>query len=341
MSYNYQTQYNSPNYTPAASVPSAYGIGARKIDGITIHWWGDPNANPSFNGIVNYLCRKDGNTSAHYVATGTGRQVACIVAPKDVAWHGGSGWANVHTIGIEMDPRGRPEDFDVAAELIADIRSAYGDVPLYWHSYFKATACPGVYRDRIDYLDKLSYTKFSATQWGKGGDKIAAPVPPVVVAPAPTPAPTPAPVTLVKQTNFDVPKVFKVKSATQLFNIPEGSRYGSTSYAVDHLVTDVVELQEYSNGRKFYRTKYARDTAKKNYGFDFDTVVEVVPEVPAPEVVIPSPTTQDPTTGQPLPDTGKDIVDKNDYQEFIDALNKNNSLIQWIIDVIKKIFNIK
>ena len=194
MSYNYRTEFNSPNYTPAAQAPSQYGM-ARVIEGITINWWGDPNLNPSFQGIVNYLCRAGGNSSAHFVASGTNRQVACIISPGDVAWHSGSAWGNARTIGIELDPRARDEDYDVAAELVADIRSAYGDVPIYWHNYFSATQCPGVWSP--ERLDALSYTKFShATEWGRGGNKaVNQPAP----TPTPTPsAPTPAPVVLFK-----------------------------------------------------------------------------------------------------------------------------------------------
>lgn len=185
MSYNYETNKDSPNYTPAAQAAGAYGM-AREIEGITIHHWGDPAQNPQFDNVVNYLCRPNGNTSAHFVASGTGRRVSCIVAPGDIAWHGGTAWANARTIGIELDPRARDEDYDVAAELIADIRSAFNDVPIYWHSYFTSTACPG--RWNPERLDKLSYTKYShATDWGKGGDiNPKAPVPP------PTPVPAPA-----------------------------------------------------------------------------------------------------------------------------------------------------
>lgn len=182
--YTYITNRDSPNFTPSTRSTSVFGM-ARVIEGITIHHWGDPRQNPQFNGIVDYLCRYGGNTSAHFVATGTNRQVACIISPSDVAWHSGSAWGNARTIGIELDPRARDIDYDVAAELIADIRSAYGDVPIYWHSYFTATACPGAWN--AERLDQLSYTKYShATDWGKGGDK-------VVTAPTPTPTPTPDP----------------------------------------------------------------------------------------------------------------------------------------------------
>lgn len=182
MSYNLDRSKTSPNSTPGAQSRSVFGYD-RVIEGITIHHWGDPNQNPQFSNIVNYLCRQGGNTSAHFVATGTGRQVAWIVNANDVAWHSGSAWGNARTIGIELDPRARDEDYDVAAELVADIRSAFGDVPIYWHSYFTATACPGAWN--ADRLDKLSYTKYShATEWGQGGNKTApTPVPPPVVEP--------------------------------------------------------------------------------------------------------------------------------------------------------------
>lgn len=195
MAYNLDTSHDSPNYTPGAQSRAVFGYD-RAIQGITIHHWGNPANNPQFANIRDYLCRSGGNTSAHYVATGTGRQVACIVAPQDVAWHSGSARGNAITIGIELDPRCRDEDYDVAAELVADIRSAYGDVPIYSHNMWTATACPGNYD--IDRIDRLSYTKFSApVEWGKGGDihpKAPTPAPiPVVPTPAPTPVPPTSP----------------------------------------------------------------------------------------------------------------------------------------------------
>jgi len=332
MAYNYITNRDSPNYTPNASVGAVFGY-PRQIEGITIHWWGDPAQNPSFEGIVNYLCRAGGNSSAHFVATGTNRQVACIVSPADAAWHAGSSWGNARTIGIEVDPRGRAEDFDVVAELIADLRSAYGDVPLYWHSYFTPTQCPGVYRDAIERLDALSYTKYShATEWGKGGNKTS-PAP----APAPTPTPVPTPVTPpaiveTKKTTYEIPKTFKITAATTLANIPDGSAYNKTVYKIGDEIKDVVELFEYSNGAKFYRTKYARDSAKKMYGFPAGSLVEIVPPKPAPEVVIPSPTTQTPD-GNPLPDTGKPITEKDGYTE--EDRTRDNAMLVIVQEILK------
>lgn len=187
MAYNFDESHDSPNYTPKASSRAVFGRD-RVVSGITIHWWGDPKTNPSFTGVRDYLCRQNGNTSAHFVASGTGRQVACIVSPEDVAWHSGSATGNATTIGIECDPRMRDEDYDVVAELIADLRSVYGDVLIYSHNMWSSTTCPGGYD--IDRLDKLSYTKYSPPgPFGKVVDKNPKqPTPPVVV-PTPTPVP--------------------------------------------------------------------------------------------------------------------------------------------------------
>lgn len=144
MAYQIITDKDSPNFTPNSEVRATYGQ-PRVIKGITIHWWGDPSQNPTFEGIVNYLCREGGNTSAHAVVTGTGRRVAWIVNAEDAAWHSGNPEGNATTLGFELDPRCRDQDYDVAAELIADTWKTYGVLPLYRHSYWSATTCPGNY----------------------------------------------------------------------------------------------------------------------------------------------------------------------------------------------------
>jgi hypothetical protein len=167
MAYKYLTQFDSPNYTPASQTRAVWGRD-RNITAIAIHWWGDPNQNPSFEGIVNYLCRANGSSSAHYVATGTDRRVACLVAPNDNAWATNS--ANPYTIAIECDPRCRDEDYDVVAELIADIRDTYGDLPLVPHRQFVATQCPGNYD--LARLDRIARTKVATAVQGEVHDKV-------------------------------------------------------------------------------------------------------------------------------------------------------------------------
>lgn len=154
MSYRYETQYTSPNYTESND--------GREY--IVIHWWGDPNQNPSYSGVISTLCNPARQASAHYVATGTNRSVACLVSPDDTAWHAGDWYANTHSIGIECDPRCRDEDYDVVAELIANIRSAYGDLPLRRHSDFSPTQCPGNYD--LGRLDAIARSKDGSGDWG-------------------------------------------------------------------------------------------------------------------------------------------------------------------------------
>jgi uncharacterized coiled-coil protein SlyX len=169
MSYNYQTQYNSPNFTK--------GHVSREF--IVIHWWDDPAKNPTYEGAISTLCNPARQASAHYVATGTGRRVACLVSPDDTAWHAGTSNPatnpNPKSIGIECDPRCRDEDYDVVAELIANIRSAYGDLPLRAHRDFVATRCPGNWD--LGRLDSLARTKDGSADWGVVTD-IKPPTPP-------------------------------------------------------------------------------------------------------------------------------------------------------------------
>lgn len=292
MSYNYETQFNSKNFTDAASALRIFGM-ARVIEGITLHWWGLPSNNPAYESIRGYLLDNSSNTSAHWVATGTGRRVACIVDPINIAHHAGSAWGNARTVGIELDPRNRPEDRDVVAELIADIRSAFGDVPLYWHSYFTNTQCPGVYKDIIDQIDQLSYTKYShATEWGKGGD--IKPKTPVIV-PAPAPAPLPP-----------VVEPAKPKSLWKLS--VDGKQKAAYS----------TEINAYRGYVEYGKTGVIKLDNK-------DVTAEIVARYTAP-----SPTTQE--GGVKLPDSGKPIVDKDDYEE---TKKKVNFIWEFLTNLFK------
>lgn len=144
MSYKLVTkQYISPNYSPGRT----YGA----PNHITLHWWGDPATKPTFDGVARYLCRKGGNSSAHYVAEAG--KVAMLVNPDNCAWHAGTE-SNPRGIGIECNPRCSAADRETVAELIANIRRRYGNLPLRLHKNFMATACPGVWAKHIAWLDK-------------------------------------------------------------------------------------------------------------------------------------------------------------------------------------------
>jgi N-acetylmuramoyl-L-alanine amidase len=202
MSYNYLTQFNSPNFTAAAQTASVWGVN-RDLRNIAIHHWGDPNTNPTFEGVIAHLDDPNSGVSAHYVATGTGRRVACLVSPEDNSWSTMSD--NPYCISIECDPRCRDEDYDVVAELVADIRSAYGNLPLVPHRQFVATDCPGNWD--LGRIDAIAAGKVSQADWGAVTDlhpPVAPPVlppvvppvtPPIVVPPVIPPVVTPPVVT--------------------------------------------------------------------------------------------------------------------------------------------------
>ncbi|MEK0306354.1 N-acetylmuramoyl-L-alanine amidase [Bifidobacterium favimelis] len=152
---------------------------------MTIHWWGDPGTRPTFEGVVNTFVTGARGTSAHYVAE-AGR-VACLVDPDDRAWACGDGigcrsGGNDCSISIECNPRQSDGDYETIAELVRDLRSTYGDLPLYPHKHWSNMACPGTYDlARIDRLAR-----------GLPAGKPAPAAPPAVPKPAPAPAPKPS-----------------------------------------------------------------------------------------------------------------------------------------------------
>ena len=142
---------------------------------IICHHWGADGQ--SHQGVVDYLCRANGNSSAHYVASG-GR-VTQLVHDYDRAWHAGPD-GNPRGIGIELRPEMAAADVERAATLIAAIREEWGPLPLRCHSDFMATACPGQWRANLGTLDRRAREILAAWQQG------ATPPTPTQVEPVPT-----------------------------------------------------------------------------------------------------------------------------------------------------------
>lgn len=183
--YQYITNFTSPNCTPQALVAAVFGT-PRIIKGFTYHWWGDPSLYPTFEGIVSWLCRDGGNTSAAYV--GEAGRVACIVAPYDASWHAGNALGNATTLGIECNPRASDGDYKTIAQFSSQLIDAFGDQLKYGHNNWTSTQCPGVYD--IHRIDRESYDWVSGADWGVVYSKSQpAPVTPTPVPPAPTPVP--------------------------------------------------------------------------------------------------------------------------------------------------------
>ncbi|PHP52602.1 N-acetylmuramoyl-L-alanine amidase [Actinomyces ruminis] len=133
----------SPNYSA--------GRPAGAPNTITIHWWG--SYGQTHDGVVNYLCRKNGDTSAHYVASSQG--VTQIISDRDRAWHAGA-LGNPRSIGIECRPEMTDQDFAVVAKLVAAIREEHGDLPLKGHKDWMATQCPGTWYANLARLDQMA-----------------------------------------------------------------------------------------------------------------------------------------------------------------------------------------
>ena len=140
---------------------------------IVIHHWGADGQ--SHQNVVNYLCRADGDSSAHYVAS-SGR-VTQLVHDYDRAWHAGPS-GNPRGIGIECRPEMSAADFETVAQLVAAIRKEWGNLPLKGHQNYMPTACPGRWYPKLGELSVRA-------------DAILAGKP--VSNPAPAVKPTPAP----------------------------------------------------------------------------------------------------------------------------------------------------
>lgn len=305
MSYNWLTQYNSPNYTPANRVQATWGR-PRTVEAIAIHWWGDPNQNPSFEGVVNYLCRANGSSSAHLVASGTGRKVACIVDFADASWATNS--ANPYTISIECDPRCRDEDYDVIAELIAQLRQVYGNLPLVPHKQFVATACPGNYD--LGRLDREARNKIAKPEWDWGHveNKV-------------TTVPVPAAIKL--------PKVLKFKALldqTNVWDLNTNPNYKAVTNLKKDSIFEAFAKIDFNNAT-YYVTQYSYEKGLKN-GINSQDLVEVI-EPPKP--VEPETPVQEPES------PSKDGFNENDRN----TLNNIWNVIQSIWKALNTIFNIK
>lgn len=142
----------SSNYYTPTEVLTQYKQ-PRKVLGVTIHWWNDPGRAGTHDGTADYLARKGGNTSAHYVVS-PGR-VTRLVDDKNAAWHAGNAVGNATTIGVECNPHDVDGTLVTVAALIRDLEKKHGDLKVYRHRDWTATTCPGAYSSRIDELVKL------------------------------------------------------------------------------------------------------------------------------------------------------------------------------------------
>lgn len=144
MAYEWITKYSSPNF--GRDYTGQTGTNDPKY--IVIHHWGEDSY--TWDGTIATLCngnRGDNRVSAHLVVE-AGR-VACLVDYANSAWHSGDSWYNSHSIGIECRPLCTAGDIATLEEVIADLYSTYGVLPLLGHKDIRPTACPGRYYARL------------------------------------------------------------------------------------------------------------------------------------------------------------------------------------------------
>jgi N-acetyl-anhydromuramyl-L-alanine amidase AmpD len=101
---------------------------AKTIDAIVIH-----DTEGRFVGSVRFLQRARARGSAHFVVSRRG-QIVQLVPVKDVAWHAGNAWWNLHAIGIEHEGWAGRGGYTVAeyrasAQLVAYLAHRWG-IPL-------------------------------------------------------------------------------------------------------------------------------------------------------------------------------------------------------------------
>lgn len=135
------------------------GRGGKSVNKIIIHH----AATTDFDGIARTF-NGDRQASAHY-GVGRNNNVDQYVSEANTAWHCGNYPANQTSIGIEnVNSSGAPnwdidpKTFDTLVELVRDIASRRGLLPLkvgvnlFGHRDFMATACPGQLYGRLQEL---------------------------------------------------------------------------------------------------------------------------------------------------------------------------------------------
>lgn len=141
MAYDFRDNRRTNYYAP--------GRQDSAIDVIVLHHWGIEGQN--WDNLTHWiLTHQPRRMSVHYIAMDG--KVERQVAEEDTAFHGGNVPINIRSIGIEARPEATDGDYDTVAELIADIWSRHGKLPIIGHNRvpsvrdnqaYVATGCPG------------------------------------------------------------------------------------------------------------------------------------------------------------------------------------------------------
>lgn len=141
MNLTIDKKYRSLNFTQGRP------LGAPNV--IVIHHWGIDGQN--FDAVCAYLCRPNGNSSAHYVVE-AGR-VCELISPDHRAWHAGAK-GNPRGIGIECRPECSEADREQVAQLVAYLYRRYGTMPITQHKDYMSTDCAGRWGAYLSWLKR-------------------------------------------------------------------------------------------------------------------------------------------------------------------------------------------
>lgn len=151
MSYQLITKYQSAN----AGYDPYYHHGGNVPKLIVIHHWGQDGQ--SFDGVCSWLCRHNGDSSAHFVVEAG--KVAQLMPVTDAAWHVGIKSINMQSIGIECRPEMSDGDLQTVVELVTDLFNKYGEMPVRGHKDFVPTQCPGRYYKKLSYIHDMAKSR--------------------------------------------------------------------------------------------------------------------------------------------------------------------------------------
>ncbi|MGW8760911.1 N-acetylmuramoyl-L-alanine amidase [Streptomyces sp. NPDC055815] len=121
-------------FVPAAS--SNYQVSARNSNGMDVDFIVIHDLEGSYDGGVSWFQDPASGVSAHYVMKADGSEATQMVATKDIAFHAGNYWVNLHGIGIELEGYAAqgptwftPAQYKATAALVAYLARRF-DVPL-------------------------------------------------------------------------------------------------------------------------------------------------------------------------------------------------------------------
>ncbi|MFG3343502.1 N-acetylmuramoyl-L-alanine amidase [Streptomyces sp. NPDC048018] len=121
-------------FAPAAA--SNYQVSSRNANGMGVDFIVIHDLEGTYDGGVSWFQDPAAGVSAHYVMKADGSEATQMVATKDIAFHAGNYWVNLHGVGIELEGYAAqgptwftPAQYKATAALVVYLARRF-DVPL-------------------------------------------------------------------------------------------------------------------------------------------------------------------------------------------------------------------